>query len=273
MPFKHNAARRHRIPRARYRVTNWPVYEAGVRRCLTRRSGHCPGAPARRGRCGRRSQQSACASPTGRLLPVPSTCRARSAGWCASTAQRASASFGRGGQIHANVPRFQDRRRLLGWSGSDPDEGRCGRHHLVQSSQCAPCPGRPVGSVAQFARDGVGVRPHRGDHHDQGALPARVRVASQERIADVGSHVRQGALQDGHHRSPNRRRAKGVVDERHGEDARHDGRDPEDCGVEGILRRVDVGQRDHGDRVASQHGSVRLGVLKVLRDEYAECQP
>jgi hypothetical protein len=36
MPFKHNAARRHRIPRARYRVTNslgallrsWPVYEA-----------------------------------------------------------------------------------------------------------------------------------------------------------------------------------------------------------------------------------------------------
>ncbi len=32
MPFKHNAARRHRIPRARYRVTNWPFYEAGLRR-------------------------------------------------------------------------------------------------------------------------------------------------------------------------------------------------------------------------------------------------
>src|SRR3954468_21463858 len=32
MPFKHNAARRHRIPRARYRVTNWPEYEAGLRR-------------------------------------------------------------------------------------------------------------------------------------------------------------------------------------------------------------------------------------------------
>ncbi len=31
MPFKHNAARRHRIPRARYRVTNWPAYEAGLR--------------------------------------------------------------------------------------------------------------------------------------------------------------------------------------------------------------------------------------------------
>ena len=32
MPFKHNAARRHRIPRARYRITNWPTYEAGLRR-------------------------------------------------------------------------------------------------------------------------------------------------------------------------------------------------------------------------------------------------
>ncbi len=31
MPFKHNAARRHRIPRACYRVTNWPSYEAGLR--------------------------------------------------------------------------------------------------------------------------------------------------------------------------------------------------------------------------------------------------
>ena len=32
MPFKHNAARRHHIPRARYRVTNWQAYEAGLRR-------------------------------------------------------------------------------------------------------------------------------------------------------------------------------------------------------------------------------------------------
>ena len=32
MPFKHNAARRHRIPRARYKVTNWSAYEAGLRR-------------------------------------------------------------------------------------------------------------------------------------------------------------------------------------------------------------------------------------------------
>ena len=32
MPFKHNAARRHRIPKARYRVRNWPAYEAGLKR-------------------------------------------------------------------------------------------------------------------------------------------------------------------------------------------------------------------------------------------------
>ena len=32
MPFKHHAARRHRIPRACYRILNWPAYEAGLRR-------------------------------------------------------------------------------------------------------------------------------------------------------------------------------------------------------------------------------------------------
>ena len=32
MPFKHHNARRHRIPRARYRVQNWPAYEAGLKR-------------------------------------------------------------------------------------------------------------------------------------------------------------------------------------------------------------------------------------------------
>ena len=31
-PFKHNAARRHHIPPARCRVTNWPAYAAGLRR-------------------------------------------------------------------------------------------------------------------------------------------------------------------------------------------------------------------------------------------------
>src|SRR6476469_8526854 len=31
VPFKANAARRHRIPRQRHRVTNWAAYEAGLR--------------------------------------------------------------------------------------------------------------------------------------------------------------------------------------------------------------------------------------------------
>src|SRR5947208_6040972 len=31
VPFKANAARRHRIPRQRYRVTNWAEYDAGLR--------------------------------------------------------------------------------------------------------------------------------------------------------------------------------------------------------------------------------------------------
>ncbi|MFH5927469.1 transposase, partial [Roseomonas xinghualingensis] len=31
MPFKVNKDRRHRIPRQRHRITNWPAYEAGLR--------------------------------------------------------------------------------------------------------------------------------------------------------------------------------------------------------------------------------------------------
>jgi Transposase DDE domain len=32
MPFKHNTARRNRIPKTRYRVQNWPAYDAGLKR-------------------------------------------------------------------------------------------------------------------------------------------------------------------------------------------------------------------------------------------------
>jgi heme-degrading monooxygenase HmoA len=32
MPHKYNADRRHRIPRTRYKVTNWRDYEAGLRK-------------------------------------------------------------------------------------------------------------------------------------------------------------------------------------------------------------------------------------------------
>lgn len=32
MPFKHHAARRHRIPKPRYRIRNWRAYQAGLGR-------------------------------------------------------------------------------------------------------------------------------------------------------------------------------------------------------------------------------------------------
>jgi Transposase DDE domain len=32
MPFTHNASRRHRIGKMKFKVTNWPEYEAGLRR-------------------------------------------------------------------------------------------------------------------------------------------------------------------------------------------------------------------------------------------------
>src|ERR1700737_396667 len=35
MPYKSNESRRHKIPKARYRVTNWPAYDAA----LVRRGG------------------------------------------------------------------------------------------------------------------------------------------------------------------------------------------------------------------------------------------
>lgn len=32
MPFKHNAAGRHRVGKVKFKVTNWREYEAGLRR-------------------------------------------------------------------------------------------------------------------------------------------------------------------------------------------------------------------------------------------------
>ena len=32
MPYKANEPRRHKIPRARYRVTNWPAYDGALQR-------------------------------------------------------------------------------------------------------------------------------------------------------------------------------------------------------------------------------------------------
>jgi hypothetical protein len=73
MPYKANAARRHRISRARYRVTNWLEYD----RALQHRGGPTvwvtPEAlaawhPPRTGRRGRSPQYAEVAIETGRLL-------------------------------------------------------------------------------------------------------------------------------------------------------------------------------------------------------------
>ena len=32
MPYRHNADRRHHIPKMSFKVRNWPAYEAGLRR-------------------------------------------------------------------------------------------------------------------------------------------------------------------------------------------------------------------------------------------------
>jgi hypothetical protein len=32
VPFKHHAEHRHHIPKPRYRITNWPEYDAALRR-------------------------------------------------------------------------------------------------------------------------------------------------------------------------------------------------------------------------------------------------
>src|SRR5919199_5522802 len=73
MPYKANEARRHKIPRARYRVTNWPEYD----RALQRRGGLTvwvtPGAlaawhPPKTGRRGRSRAYSDLAIETGHLL-------------------------------------------------------------------------------------------------------------------------------------------------------------------------------------------------------------
>src|ERR687894_157776 len=73
MPYKANEARRHRIPRARYRVTNWPDYDRALQRRGSLTVWVTPEAlaawhPPRTGRRGRSRQYSAVAIETGHLL-------------------------------------------------------------------------------------------------------------------------------------------------------------------------------------------------------------
>src|SRR5918997_258650 len=73
MPYKANAARRHRIPRARYRVANWPEYDRALQRRGSLTVWVTPEAlaawhPPRTGRRGRSRQYAEVAIETGHLL-------------------------------------------------------------------------------------------------------------------------------------------------------------------------------------------------------------
>ncbi len=73
MPHKAHAARRHKIPRARYRVTNWPEYDRALQRRGSLTVWVTPEAltawhPPRTGRRGRSPRYAAIAIETGHLL-------------------------------------------------------------------------------------------------------------------------------------------------------------------------------------------------------------
>src|ERR687894_1625527 len=73
MPYKANEARRHRIPRARYRVTNWPAYDRALQRRGSLTVWVTPEAlaawhPPRTGRRGRSPHYADLAIETGHLL-------------------------------------------------------------------------------------------------------------------------------------------------------------------------------------------------------------
>src|SRR3712207_4090863 len=73
MPYEANEARRHRIPRARYRVTNWPAYDGALQRRGSLTVWVTPEAlaawhPPRTGRRGRSRAYSDPAIETGHLL-------------------------------------------------------------------------------------------------------------------------------------------------------------------------------------------------------------
>jgi hypothetical protein len=73
MPYKANEARRHRIPRARHRVTNWPEYDGALQRRGSLTVWVTPEAlaawhPPGTGRRGRSHTYSDLAIETGHLL-------------------------------------------------------------------------------------------------------------------------------------------------------------------------------------------------------------
>ena len=75
MPYKANEARRHKIPRARYRVTNWPEYDGALQRRGSLTVWVTPEAlaawhPPRTGRPGRSPPYAAIAMVLSALAPT-----------------------------------------------------------------------------------------------------------------------------------------------------------------------------------------------------------
>src|SRR4051812_30029193 len=73
MPYKANEARRHKIPRARYKVANWPEYDRALQQCGSLTVWVTPEAlaawhPPKTGRPGRSLQYADIAIETGHLL-------------------------------------------------------------------------------------------------------------------------------------------------------------------------------------------------------------
>ncbi len=73
MPYKANEARRHKIPRARYKVTNWPEYDRALQQRGRLTVWVTPEAlaawhPPKTGRRGRSREYSDLAMETGHLL-------------------------------------------------------------------------------------------------------------------------------------------------------------------------------------------------------------
>ena len=73
MPYKANEARRHKIPRARYKVTNWPEYDRALQRRGSLTVWVTPEVlaawhPPKTGRRGRSREYSDLAIETGHLL-------------------------------------------------------------------------------------------------------------------------------------------------------------------------------------------------------------
>src|SRR5215211_7565953 len=85
MPYKANEARRHKIPRARYKVTNWPEYDRALQQRGSLALWVTPEAlaawhPPKTGRPGRSPRYADIAIETGHLLRLAAL-RAQGAAW------------------------------------------------------------------------------------------------------------------------------------------------------------------------------------------------